>query len=246
MDTEAARQRARQAELDAEVSRASGSAGPPAFFAGRVVDGGAKPTSVPGQYLIRPFTPVGPAVEGAGAAFTDVGDQSVVVTVLGPRVPAVGDGVIASRGSAAWFARSGVTGGGRFCGCPDVPDTLALTLRGVCGFWRAPCTLAFKEAADVASMGLGFTWTDGDGYWGPRTARLSGAADYHLVLICDNPGTFILGQATYSSVYSPGLFGRLATYVMGAPHTCSPFYLHGSSATNVDIACPFNAPDIRG
>lgn len=75
-------------------------------FAARVTNGGAMPTAVPGQFRVSPVIVRGVPVEGGPFTLTTV-SKPEIVTVLGPKVPAVNDMLIASRTRRHWVADTG-------------------------------------------------------------------------------------------------------------------------------------------
>jgi len=72
---------------------------------GKVLDGGSMPATVPGMFLLKPQRIGGTESEGSALANADDGPPFVAL-VLGPRVPAVGDLLVARLVGGRWVAEA--------------------------------------------------------------------------------------------------------------------------------------------
>lgn len=98
----------RERTLDVQDARdaAGGSRGDPTELAGRVVDGGHMPTTVPAVFLCEPVEFDGGQAEGDTYTVNAIGDRFGVV-FLGPAVPSVGDVYPLTYAGGRWIADQG-------------------------------------------------------------------------------------------------------------------------------------------
>ena len=115
---------------------------------GRVFNAGALPGSTLRYFAVRPFSPSGAEAEGTSAGQDISSNAQELVLVLGPKVPQVGDDLIAYAIGDRWVA--GQAGGG---GCPGSPS-LSITVQGCFGLRLPGATVTCNGATKV---------TDGQG-----------------------------------------------------------------------------------
>lgn len=102
--------RRRQAEFKARMGANSGGSRLPRAMRGTVVDNGSKPTTMPGIFAVSPTKIGGDEVEGGTPSFP-VCPGVAYFTVIGSRLPQVGDVLDADLIEGRWVAESGA-------GCP--------------------------------------------------------------------------------------------------------------------------------
>ncbi|MEW4569322.1 hypothetical protein AB1L88_15765 [Tautonia sp. JC769] len=112
----------------------------PRPFVGRVVDGGAMPTTVPRVFLVNPSRPAWTETEGEAWSWSASGSNRVPVLVLGPGVPTEGDEVL------VFPTRSGRFVGKRLGAAAGPPGRPPLT---TCEGLPMPNTLAFSGTVTV-------------------------------------------------------------------------------------------------
>lgn len=223
------RLRRRQADLDAAMDRAEGEpTAREAAFLGRVYSGGAIPATVPNTYLTHPVVLSGTESEGTAPTAVVNTAAGVPVVVLGPRVPIVGDDLLARKVGGRWVAQTGKVSGGdtvaltNCTGCTATPTTTHFTVTGgSCdGGILQNCTLVYGPTPAVyAPLALGANsvisveeFTDGFG-------------TYQYLLTCS------VNDYALTRIYKSGFFGvfrdivRYTWNVTGSGNSCSPFLL---------------------
>ncbi|WP_165221967.1 hypothetical protein [Aquisphaera insulae] len=78
-------------------------------FVGQVASGGAIPSSTKKVFLVHPVTLDGPEREGGIASFSADTTRTIPVVMIGSRVPAAGDLVMALSIGGRWVANSGAS-----------------------------------------------------------------------------------------------------------------------------------------
>jgi hypothetical protein len=94
-------------EQEADRRARDGLGGMNRTLVGRVFDGGAMPTTVPGFFKVRPVTLDGTEAIGEPVTITDSAWDEAVVLVLGSEVPDVGDVLVARLIGGYWVAQRG-------------------------------------------------------------------------------------------------------------------------------------------
>jgi hypothetical protein len=119
-DADEFRQLRRRAEDALDALDRPGPLGNPArTYVGAIYDGGALPTAVPRVFLTRPVDLACNEAEGAVPAAPADPSASIPVLVLGPKVPAAGESLVARKVQGLWVSQvTGTSTGGcntRFC-----------------------------------------------------------------------------------------------------------------------------------
>jgi len=224
--------RRRQDEARGAIDRRRSEAaqGVPSFV-GRVVNGGAMPNRVPGYYLLQPQRIGGVEAEGATVSATDRGSR-IVSLVVGQRVPAVGDRLLARMIRGRWVAETKQAGGGGptvpFCLCATVPQTLSMSVSDPLNLTRGAlqnCTLQWQPKQAWNTFNLGPY-----GFYSTATFRddVYTFQEFYYFFNC------IQGQPALSRIYQTSAFGspfltptQWAWLPISSPpdNTCSPFLL---------------------
>lgn len=152
---------------------------------GKVIDGGAMPASAPGMFLLKPQQIGGTESEGSALANSDDGPPFVAL-VLGPRVPAVGDLLVARLIGGRWVAESSLPNASP-CPCGYVPATMDV-LSGYASPWYASTVTSYPKPTQ-------FTY-------GPRPADLDAVVDYYQTPSNSHTTLTLPNFSWYSDRYS--------------------------------------------
>lgn len=202
----------------------------PAARLGKVYNGGSMPGALPGVFLMHPARPSGNEAEGATPGYVVDTSSSFAATVVGTRVPAAGDLLVARLCSGRWVAQSGSTTADDGvtlpgCACTSTPRTVTLSNNGTPDAAIPliyPCTLQWQTTpAGLLPLSVGtecflstVTFPDpvtGDEYWYHLSCSL---AYYQL--------TRVYAVSLYGSPYRELL--RLRWHIGVAGTSCSPLY----------------------
>lgn len=203
----------------------------------KIVDDGSKPTTVAGRFAAVPVRVGGVEVEGGVVSFADLpASPHLVVTVLGPSVPAAGDRLVATRHGGRWYADKFVSGPpevhGNLPGCPCTPEQLPGSLNVVVERDELndhifhDCTLAYGTTpAALAGLNLGT-----NSYLSTEAFTDDVTPDpFYYHLFCYQGYYAFTRVFQYSILGAPWRDSIRYRWVIGFPgNTCSPFHLDGA------------------
>jgi hypothetical protein len=152
-ESEFRRLRRREAALRDDLDRAPDPPRGGATVLAQVFNAGLMPSSVPGYFAFHPVTASGAEAEGGTGTLSPASGQGVVL-VIGPKVPAVGDVLVARLVGGRWVAGVGA-------GCDPATTYLDVTVRDPCN------SLAAVGGAAVSAVQGGTTvsgTTNGSGF----------------------------------------------------------------------------------
>ena len=202
-----------------------------AVRAGKVIDGGSKPSATPGFFLLKPQRIGGAESEGSSPTTADDGPPFVSL-VVGDRVPAVGDVLVSRLIGGRWVAQTRqAAGGGTIaipgCTCPSVPATLALMVNSAAysAYKIQPATLSYMASPAWATAARGFQANE---FWSTSslpellptatTPIATGFVYYHMLRCLG--GNFVLYRAWQTSMFaSQPWFESVYAWPISAPST---------------------------
>ena len=131
-------------------------------FVGRVVAHPKLPSATNQYYSVNPVTILGAEAEGNAATLIPDMNTILLVCVVGPTVPAIGDNLVCRFSGSRWVAQrfgSRVDGGGASipgCVCATIPTTLNLSASGPCDGVIQSCILQYGPTpANLSTINLG-------------------------------------------------------------------------------------------
>ena len=209
-----------------------------ATMIGTVYNAGAMPTALPGRFAVHVASASGAESEGAAVAVAATG-KNAVMTVIGTKVPVVGDVLIAKLIGGHWVARRGSSGGGTHgfiipgCPCTNIPGVLNFKVKKLAPPWLSgvyPDTLTRRaQPVDLARYA-----TDPVGYYGDHTfTSLDGFYKYRYWFSCQDGVYYLSGYLTADSVAGfPNRF-IIMSWLVGLPgNICTPFTLTNGATQN--------------